>query len=93
MARFIALVAAIIIIVSVGGCNKRPRPADPPRPGNPAVYQRIAAETDCKQLQTEFDNGETTSKQGAQWTEIGISYMQAADKRMRQVGCYKHGKG
>jgi hypothetical protein len=63
------------------------------RPGDPAVYARIESMTDCAKLQEQFDLAEATSKreggpQGATWSEIGIAYMQAADDRMREVGCY-----
>jgi hypothetical protein len=57
------------------------------------VYARIAKLTDCDKLQEQFDLAEQTSQrpggpQGATWSEIGIAYMQAADDRMRKVGCY-----
>lgn len=56
------------------------------------MYERIAKLTDCAELQAAFDRAEVTSQrpggpQGATWSEIGIAYMQAADDRMRKVGC------
>jgi hypothetical protein len=71
-----------------------PKPTEPSRPGDPAVYARIAKMTDCATLQEQFDIAEQTSQrpggpQGATWSEIGIAYMQAADERMREVDCYK----
>ena len=65
-----------------------------PRPGSPTVYAEIAAETDCGSLQESFDRAEATSKRpgGTQnlgtWRQIGIGYMEAADARMKAVGCY-----
>jgi hypothetical protein len=63
------------------------------RPGDPSVYARIAKMTDCAKLQDQFDLAEQTSRRpggpaGASWSEIGIAYMQAADERMKKVGCY-----
>jgi hypothetical protein len=57
------------------------------------VYARIAKMTDCNALQEQFDLAEQTSQRpggpaGATWSEIGIAYMQAADARMKDVGCY-----
>jgi hypothetical protein len=70
-----------------------PKPTEPSRPGDPAVYARIAKMTDCDKLQEQFDLAERTSQreggpQGATWSEIGIAYMTAADERMRKVDCY-----
>ena len=66
---------------------------EPSRPGDPAVYARIAKMTDCDALQEQFDLAERTRQreggpQGATWSEIGIAYMQAADERMREIDCY-----
>jgi curli biogenesis system outer membrane secretion channel CsgG len=66
----------------------------PSRPDDPTVYARIAKMTDCGKLQEHFDLAETTSQrpggpEGATWSEIGIAYLQAADARMKEVGCYR----
>jgi hypothetical protein len=58
------------------------------RPGDPAVYARIAKMTDCDALQEQFDLAERTHQRGGEWGPIGTAYMQAADDRMREVGCY-----
>lgn len=72
------------------------------RVGLPAVYDEIAAETDCGELQATFDRAETTSKRDGgppngpafvqerygNWSEIGIAYMKAADDRMSKINCY-----
>jgi hypothetical protein len=60
------------------------------RPGSLAVYQRIDATVDCGELQRLFDmadrnHGQTTSYRQRAWT---LAYMEAADKRMNDVGCY-----
>lgn len=72
------------------------------RVGSAAVYEEIAAETDCSELQATFDRAETTSKRDGgppkseafpqekygTWSEIGIAYMKATDNQMQDVGCY-----
>lgn len=72
------------------------------RVGSAAVYDQIAAETDCTALQATFDRAETTSKRDGgppksdafvqerygNWSQIGLAYMKAADQRMQDVGCY-----
>ncbi len=63
---------------------------DPP-PGNPAVYERIGAMTDCVELQAEFDramgnhNRSGIGTEARRWT---LAYARTADKRMSKVGCY-----
>ncbi len=86
-----AVVAVLVVAVVVAGCGGQESPGQ--QPGNPAVYQRIEQETDCVTLQGEFDQAEQTSQrpggpEGATWSEIGIAYMQAAEARMREVGCH-----
>jgi len=88
------LLVAVALSVAVGpgpsGPGGRPRPADAPavsnpdRPGNPAVYARIEAETDCAALQREFDTAEAGPAR-----EWKVPYMEGADARMREVGCYE----
>lgn len=64
------------------------------QPGNPDVYARIEGETDCVRLQREFDvayeNHEIQSEEGdLKMMRISTSYMEAADERMRNIGCYR----
>lgn len=82
----------LIVVLLTAGCNSAPSPTQE-KIGNPAVYQRIANETDCVVLQGEFDQADATSKRpggpaGTTWLKIGIAYMEAADERMEEVGCY-----
>lgn len=61
------------------------------RPGSPAVYDRIAATTDCAELQAMFDraaDNHDTAQPGSAETEWTLGYMEAADDRMESVGCY-----
>lgn len=77
-----------LVACGPGGNPSRPNaPAvttSPERPGNPAVYARIEGETDCAALQSEFDTAE--SGPPSDWK---VPYMEAADARMREVGCYE----
>jgi hypothetical protein len=60
-------------------------------PGDPAVYQRIASLTDCTMLQAEFDQAEENNGRvpaGSDQAEWTLAYMEAADARMQEVGCY-----
>ena len=56
-----------------------------PPPGEPAVYERIRSLTDCSALQQEFDTAAASHDRGG--GEVATSYMQAAQDRMRQLGC------
>ena len=67
-------------------------PTPDPRPGSPAVYQRIAGLRDCAALQKEFDTAAATGDRERAASRIDMarlstSYMDAADARMRQLGC------
>lgn len=61
------------------------------RPGNPAVFERIEAESDCAKLQGEFDTAEANHKSAEPGSPAALAateYMKAADERMQEVGCY-----
>lgn len=61
------------------------------RPGSAAVYRRIESEVDCVMLQREFDTAMTNVEArspGDRLRDISLSYANAADSRMREVGCY-----
>jgi hypothetical protein len=68
----VAAVLAAVLALSAVGCNRTSKAS------NPAIT-RINAETDCAQLQTEFDRAEQNGH---------TDYMTAADARMRSLGCY-----
>lgn len=60
-------------------------------PGEPAVYERIAASSDCTVLQGEFDTASENFDRveaGTPQADASLGYMQAADARMQEVGCY-----
>jgi len=87
MRRVLAALAASIVIVACGGAS----PAA--RPGSSAVYERIAALTDCRALQQEFDTADANQRRDlaagrteqATWS---TAYMKAADERMKTLKCY-----
>ena len=57
-------------------------------PGDPAVYARIAAATDCAALQDELNGAELIRQQGDESGLPGSAYRKAAELRMDEVGCY-----
>lgn len=80
--RFLAALAIVFLAACAG---------DSARPGNPAVYDRIGGLTDCAMLQTEFDLAMTNHDRAPAGTEERrwtLAYAQAADDRMRKIGCY-----
>lgn len=65
---------------------------DDVRPGSADVYSRIEAETECEALQGEFDAAQANHNQdvnrgAADLDKIDTSYMEAANARMRDLGC------
>lgn len=59
--------------------------------GNPDVYQRIEAETDCGVLQAEFDQAMDNAEArqpGDPLRDISLDYADSADARLEEVGCY-----
>lgn len=90
----LCLVVVVAITAGCGSSSSEPDPgivSNTARVGDPAVYARIDASTSCTELQREFDiaSDNTTRIQadGGDAT-ISISYMEAADVRMREIGCY-----
>lgn len=90
----LVIVAAVIIGIANSGAGGGTTAAEPAaRPGSPAVYQQIAAETDCAALQATFDrseaNGNAARARGnLAMAKITTTYMGDADDRMRAIGCY-----
>lgn len=80
----LAIIIGIVLMVASGGGPSSERP------GNPAVYDRIASETDCATLQGEFDVADARHsllEAGSTAAVIATSYMDAAYDQMRAVGC------
>lgn len=75
---------ALALAATLAACSS-PEPAERPG-GDPAVYERIAAESDCAKLQEKFDWAKRTHDQLQD--PVYTEYMAATDDRMREVGCY-----
>lgn len=87
MRRVLAVLAVSVVVVACGAASPTARP------GSSAVYERIAAMTDCRALQQEFDMADSNHKRDlaagrteqATWS---TAYMKAADERMKAMKCY-----
>lgn len=91
----VAILGAIVIAVLLitGGSNDKSVVADTPRLGAPSVYARIDSMFSCSGLRAEFDDAHSIYKARArlgQWdrADIYMSYMEATDDRMTEIGCY-----
>jgi len=82
------LVAGIVATVGSAGSGDNGGSVPAFRPGDPAVYARIAVATKCADLQDEFGSADQTRQRGDLWGPIGSSYRDAAETRMREIGCY-----
>ena len=76
--RWAIAAAGLALALATTGCGQPVASSE--RPTNPSVIERINTETDCAQLQVEFDRAET---------DHHANYMKAADARMRALGCYR----
>ena len=59
--------------------------------GNPAVISRIENSTSCTELQREFDiamDNVDAREPGDPKRDLGMTYADAADNRLREIGCY-----
>lgn len=90
-----AVLVAGLIAVGLVGCNAGSSGDDTTtvQSTNPVVagvLSEIAAETDCGSLQASFDRGDASSERGYRLdgVNVGLLYMEAADKQMRSQGCY-----
>jgi len=84
--KVLTVVATAITTASLAACG-----GTNSKPGNQAVYDRIANMTDCAALQQQFDvadaNHTRDLKRNLDLAKIDTSYMNAAEKRMEDVGC------
>jgi hypothetical protein len=81
----------MVLTIGVLACGGGAQPSA--RPGSAAVYERIAALTDCAALQREFDTAEANGARDraagkAEQAEWSVAYMKAADERMRALRCH-----
>lgn len=74
-----------------GTQRTEPRATSNDRPGDPSVYAQIRSTTDCGELQATFDRAADNNDRyegGEHLHRVTLSYMEAADDRMRSIGCY-----
>lgn len=89
-----AVLAALLLLGACGGDDDK-APAERPateqpekkenRPGNPAVYERIEALTDCGALQKEFDIAMDTYDRRKE--DHSLAYAKAAQARIEALKC------
>lgn len=75
---------ALVGLALAGGCASGGDGGDG-RPGNPAVYARIEALTDCGELQREFDTAMDTYDRRKE--AHSLAYAEAAQARIKRLGC------
>lgn len=79
----------LVLVLVLGGCGGADGGG-----GSPAVEStkaRIEAMTDCAELQREFDTAADNFDRvepGTEQADASLAYMQTADDRMREVGCF-----
>jgi hypothetical protein len=88
---FLAWVAMVLAIVIAGSLFSYLNRSDTDRPGEPGVIQLIESETDCADLQQEFDDNmgyvEATDPSDP-LHDTALAHAEAADDRMQEIGCY-----
>lgn len=83
-----AVVVLVVLALVVAGCGDDDvnDVSDLPDGASREVVARINSLTDCEDLQAEFDQADENRSIEA---EVGTFYMQVADDRMHEVGCYE----
>lgn len=89
----LALSSAVTPVVACSDSPEATKTTTTTRPGNADVYVRIEAEADCSKLQQMFDqayeNHERDNAGGrTEQMRWSTGYMDAADERMKKLGCY-----
>jgi len=84
----VAVLAVLLVLSAAFGYSSGSGSST--RPGSASVYSDIAASSDCTWLQAQFDRADENNQTASSGYErdYTLGYMQAADKRMREVGCY-----
>lgn len=91
---FLGAVAAIVGLVALSaGDSPTTGSTTSSQPGSTAVYAEIASETNCVELQSMFDRADANGKAARArhnlvMAKVTTAYMEAADARMRAIGCY-----
>ena len=72
------------VVILLAACTPDPRF----RPGDEAVYERLAAMKDCDRLKSRVEGYLSGSRQASgEKKEIQLAYMLAARARMRELEC------
>lgn len=83
LARAASLALATVLLAGCGSTSP---------PGRAEVYDRINALSDCAALQAEFNQADTNHTRdvarGSDLAEVDLSYMEAAEERMKAIGCH-----
>lgn len=90
--RTCLVAAAAVSLLAAAGCGSSTSSDPATRPGSPIVYARIERDTDCVALQREFDTAMDNADarpSGDDLRNASLSYAEAADNRMREIGCYR----
>lgn len=86
MALKVAVICVAVFAVFAYAVSRKPA-----RPGSPAVYAAVDASTDCAELQKMFDTAWANNRRypaGTRQFDWALGYMNAADGRMHDIGCY-----
>lgn len=88
--KIIALVSLTLVSGAFITSKTTPSPNTSTNPAVAGVLAEINTDTSCSSLQTTFDRGDATQDRGFRLNgeNIGLEYMNAADARMREIGCY-----
>lgn len=81
------MAALLVALLAAAGCGGSDENAEV---GNPAVFERIEAESDCVKLQSEFDTSMDNVERfepGADERDVPLAYAKAAEDRMNELGC------
>jgi hypothetical protein len=82
-------IVAALVTAGLAGCGNSPETL----PGNPPVYRRIEALTDCAALRRELAEAQAAHPRARPGPEgdadrlIARSYINTAEKRMNQLAC------
>jgi hypothetical protein len=100
MRRIGIVVLAAVAVIALSACGSSSVTGDTTTheaatlPGTQVVYDRINSLKNCSTLQAEFDQADANHTReldagNSHMVEATTSYMEAADNRMREVGCYR----
>jgi len=80
-----------VVLALLGAACGDDDTGDPLNDAVPQVVERIESLTDCAELQAEFDTASASNERAEPGTtehRRSLAYMQVADDRLRELGCY-----